>query len=230
MNILLMGPPGSGKSTQAALIAERLKVARITASALLAAAAQGDSSDGRMVKKTMATGTLVPDEIVNKLVITRLGQPDCATGFVLDGFPRTVPQATALAQAGIHIDGIVELILEEAELLRRLTGRRIHEPSGRTYHLIFKPPKNDERDDETGEPLLQREDDREDVVRRRLTLHQTHAESLRGYYSERPDNRPRHLRIDGTGEPREVSDSVIRALSALMPERGAGPVARTRTP
>jgi adenylate kinase len=218
MNILLMGPPGSGKSTQAALLAERLKIPHVTASALLVASAQGDSPDGHMIKETMARGALVPDEIVSRLLITRLKEPDCATGFVLDGFPRTVPQSTGLAQAGIRIDVIVELILEEAELLRRLTGRRIHEPSGRTYHLIFNPPKNDERDDATGEPLIQREDDREDVVRRRLMLYQIHAESLRGYYSGRSDNRPRHLRFDGIGEPSEVSDRVIGILSALMPK------------
>lgn len=109
-----------------------------------------------------------------------------------------------------------------------MTGRRIHERSGRTYHLIFDPPKNDERDDVTGEPLLQREDDREDIVRRRLALYHTHAQSLRGHYAEMSDHRPRHLRIDGTGNPGEVSDRVIRALSALMPERGRGPVAVTK--
>jgi adenylate kinase len=212
MNILLMGPAGSGKSTQAALLTERLNIPRIMASVLLAAAAQGDSPDGHMIKETMAKGALVPDEIVNTLVITRLGQPDCATGFVLDGFPRTVPQAAALTGAGIRIDAIVELILEEAELLRRLTGRRIHEPSGRTYHLLFNPPKNDERDDVTGDPLVQREDDREDVVRRRLAMYESYAESLRRYYAETSDNRPQYLRIDGTGAPREIFDRVLLAL------------------
>jgi adenylate kinase len=194
------------------MLAERLNTPRITASALLAGAAQTDSADAPIIKQAMAAGTLVPDEVISKLLTTRLTQPACATGFVLDGFPRTVPQATALVQAGIHIDAVVELILEEAEVLRRLTGRRIHEPSGRTYHLVFNPPKNDERDDATGEPLTQREDDREEVIRRRLTLYQTYAESLRRYYVEMSANRPRHLRIDGTGEPRELSDRVIRAL------------------
>ena len=118
MTILLMGPPGFGKSTQAALLAERLKIPRITASALLAAAAQGDSPDGRMIKERMMKGALVPDEIVSKLLINRLGQPDCATGFVLDGFPRTVPQAVALTGSGIQLDVIVELVLEETEVLR----------------------------------------------------------------------------------------------------------------
>ena len=229
MKILFFGPPGSGKSTQAALLAERLKIPSVTASVVLKAAAQSDSPDGHMIKEIMAKGALVPDEIVSKLLINRLKEPDCAIGFVLDGFPRTVPQATALAQAGIRIDAVVELVLEEGEVLQRLMGRRIHEPSGRTYHLIFNPPKNDERDDATGEPLLQREDDREDVVRRRLTLYETHAESLRRYYAEMSDNRPHHLRIDGSGEPGEVSDQVIRALLALMPKRGAGPVATTET-
>jgi adenylate kinase len=194
------------------LLSARLKIPRITASALLAAAAQSDATGGRMIKESMAKGSLVPDEMVIKILINRLKEPDCASGFVLDGFPRTIPQAAASTCSGIHIDAIVELILEETELLRRLTGRRIHEPSGRTYHLLFNPPKNDERDDVTGAPLLQREDDREDVVRRRLTLYETHAESLRRYYAEMSDNRPSHLRIDGTGEPREVFDRVSRAL------------------
>lgn len=229
MKILLMGPPGSGKSTQAALLAERLKIPRITASVLLAAAAQNDSLDGYMIKQSMAKGALVPDEVVNKLLITRLGQPDCAIGFVLDGFPRTVPQAAALTRSGIRIDGIVELVLAEFELLRRLTGRRIHEPSGRTYHLLFNPPKNDERDDVTGEPLVQREDDREDVVRRRLALDGTYAESLRSYYAEMSDNPPHHFQIDGKGNPREIFDRVLLALSALITEKATGPVAGKRT-
>ncbi|MBI4524148.1 MAG: nucleoside monophosphate kinase [Deltaproteobacteria bacterium] len=221
MKIFLMGPPGSGKSTQAVLLAERLKIPRITASALLAAAAQNDSPDGHMIKESMAKGALVPDEIVNKLLISRLKEPDCTTGFVLDGFPRTVPQATALTCSGIRIDAIVELLAEEAELLRRLTGRRIHEPSGRTYHLLFNPPKNDERDDVTGEPLIQREDDREDVVRRRLALYESHAESLRRYYAEMSDDRPQHFRVDRTGKPTKISETVIRALSAHLVESGA---------
>jgi adenylate kinase len=221
MKILFMGPPGSGKSTQAVLLADRFKIPRITASSLLAAAAQGDSTEGQRIKERMATGSLVPDEIVNKLLIHRLREPDCAAGFVLDGFPRTVPQATALAGTGTRIDAIVELVLEEAELLRRLTGRRIHPASGRAYHLLFNPPNNDEEDDLTGEPLVQREDDREDVVRRRLTLTETHAESLRRYYAEMSDNRPRYLRIDGSGGPREVFDRVIRALFANLVNRAA---------
>jgi adenylate kinase len=136
MKILLVGPPGSGKSTQAALLSERLKIPRITASALLAAAAQGDSPEGQGIKESMAIGALVPDEIVNKFLISRLNEPDSLTGFVLDGFPRTVPQAAALTASGIHVDAIVELVLEEAELLRRLTGRRVHPASGRVVRAL----------------------------------------------------------------------------------------------
>ena len=223
MNVLVMGPPGSGKSTQAALLTERLKIPRITASALLAAATQNDSPDGHVIRQSMVKGALVADEIVNKLLISRLKEPDCATGFVLDGFPRTVPQAVALPGSGIQLDAIVELVLEEAELLRRMTGRRIHEPSGRIYHLAFKPPKNDERDDLTGEPLVQREDDREDVVRRRLALYRTYAESVRSYYAEMSDHPPRHFQIDGKGDPREIFDRVLFAMSRQISEKPAGP-------
>jgi adenylate kinase len=219
MNIHLMGPPGSGKSTQAQFLAERLKIPRITASAVLAATAQATSADALIIKGAMAAGTLVPDEVVSKLLIARLAQPDCAAGFVLDGFPRTVPQAEALSSSGIYFDAVIELVLEETEVLRRLTGRRIHEGSGRTYHLIFNPPKNGERDDVTGEPLVQREDDRAEVVRQRLLLYRTHADSLCRYYAEMTDNRPCNLRIDGTGEPRKVSDRIISALSAAMKDK-----------
>jgi adenylate kinase len=213
MNILLIGPPGSGKSTQAALLAERLRIPMVTASEVLTAAAGTESDDAHIIRQTMDAGALVPDEVVNGLLIARLRQPDCATGFVLDGFPRTVPQAAALEGAGIRIDDVVELILEDEAVLRRLTGRRIHEPSGRTYHMIFAPPKIDERDDVTGEPLVQRDDDREEVIRRRLILYQVQTRPVLDYYTRHADPRPRIIRVDGAGQTWKVSARLMRALS-----------------
>jgi adenylate kinase len=216
VNILTMGPPASGKTTQAALIAERLHIPMVTASAALKAGAKEDLAQRQIIEQAMALGALVPDEIVAGLVIGRLRQPDCSSGFVVDGFPRSLGQAAALAQAGVHIDIIIELILDEADVLRRVTGRRIHGPSGRTYHLIFDPPKNDERDDVTGELLLQRDDDREDVVSRRLELYETYTEPVRRYYASMPVSAPRYFRIDGTGDPSDVSERVFSLLSPLI--------------
>ena len=166
MNVLLIGPSGSGKSTQASLLAEHLSIPRIMASEVLTSAAQTDSLGAGAIQQAMTTGALVPDDIVSGLLIARLRRSDCATGFILDGFPPNVPQAAALDQAAVRLDYVIEIILEDAEVFRRLTGRRIHPPSGRLYHLIFNPPKIDDRDEVTGEPLIQRDDDREDVVLR----------------------------------------------------------------
>jgi adenylate kinase len=166
MNVLLIGPSGSGKSTQASFLAEHLRIPRIMASKVLMAAAQTDSPGAGAIQQAMTTGALVPDDIVSGLLIARLRRSDCATGFILDGFPRTVPQAAALDQAAVRLDYVIEILLEDAEVFRRPTGRRIHPPCGRLYHLIFNPPKIDDRDDVTGEPLSQRDDDREDVVLR----------------------------------------------------------------
>jgi adenylate kinase len=212
MNILLLGPPGSGKSTQAAVLAERLGIPRITASEVLTVTAQMDSPVAGAIHQAMRTGALVPDDIVSCVLIARLRRSDCANGFVLDGFPRTVPQAAALDQAGIRLNYVIELILEDAEVFRRLTGRRIHPPSGRLYHLIFNPPKIDDRDDVTGEPLVQRDDDREEVVRRRLTLYYAQTERLLDYYARQADQHPRVVQIKGEGEIREVSHRLLHCL------------------
>jgi adenylate kinase len=212
MTILLMGPPGSGKSTQAGLLAERLSIPRIMASEVLTATAQMDSPVAGAIHQAMTTGALVPDDIVSGVLIARLRRSDCANGFVLDGFPRTVPQAAALDQAAIRLNYVIELILEDAEVFRRLTGRRIHPPSGRLYHLIFNPPKLDDRDDVTGEPLVQRDDDREEVVRRRLTLYHAQAERLLDYYARQADQHPRMVQIKGEGEIRDVSHRLLHCL------------------
>lgn len=212
VTILILGPPGSGKSTQAALLAERFGIPRITASEVLTAAAQTDLPGAGAIQQTMATGALVPDDIVSGVLIARLRRSDCATGFVLDGFPRTVPQAAALDQAAIRLDYVIEIRLEDAEVCRRLTGRRIHPPSGRLYHLIFNPPKIDDRDDVTGEPLVQRGDDREDVVRRRLTLYHAQTQRVLDYYVRQADPHPRMVQIDGNGKIGDVAHRLLHAF------------------
>lgn len=212
VTILLIGPAGSGKSTQAGVLAEHLSIPRITASEVLTAAVRADSPGAGAIQQAMTTGALVPDNIVSGVLIARLRHSDCATGFVLDGFPRTVPQAAALDQAAIRLDDVMEIILEDAEVFRRLTGRRIHPPSGRLYHLIFNPPKIDERDDVTGEPLIQRDDDREEVVRRRLALYHAQTERVLDYYARRADQHPRMVQIKGEGEIRDVSHRLLHAF------------------
>jgi adenylate kinase len=220
MNILLMGPPGSGKSTQAGLLAKHLSIPRIMASEVLTALAQTDSPGAGAIQQAMTTGALVPDDIVSDVLIARLRRSECATGFILDGFPRTVGQAAALAQAAILLDYVIEIILEDAEVFRRLTGRRIHPPSGRLYHLIFNPPKIDDRDDVTGEPLIQCDDDREDVVRRRLALYQLQTRRVLDYNARYADQHPRIVQISGEGEIRDVSHRLLHAFGVQKTSMG----------
>jgi adenylate kinase len=220
MNILLIGPPGSGKSTQSGFLAERLMIPRIAASEVLTAAVKADLPGAGAIHQAMKTGALVPDDIVSGVLIALLRRSDCATGFILDGFPRTAPQAAALDQAAIRLDYVIEIILEDAEVFRRLTGRRIHEPSGRTYHLSFNPPKIDDRDDVTGEPLIQRDDDREGVVRRRLALYQLQTRRVLDYYARYADQHPRIVQISGEGEIRDVSHRLLHAFGVQKTSMG----------
>ena len=185
---------------------------RITASAVLKAAAQMDSPVAGAIHQANTTGALVPDDIVSDVLIVRLRRSDCTTGFILDRFPRTVPQAAALAHAAIRVDDVIELILEDAVVFRRLTGRRIHPASGRLCHLIFNPPKIDDRDDVTGEPLVQRDDDREDVVLRRLTLYHAQTQRVLDYYARQADQHPRMVQIKGEGTIRDVSHRLMHAF------------------
>ena len=216
MRIMLMGMPGSGKGTHAAALSDKLRVPQVSTGDMLRAAVSAGSALGREAENYMRRGDLVPDRVVTALVERRVSEPDCNTGFVLDGFPRTVEQARALRAAGVKLDVVLELQASEAEIIERLTGRRIHPASGRIYHLTRHPPRVAGRDDVTGEALVQRSDDAEEVVRKRLADYRAMASALFAYYQEwatsiDPDA-PRCIRVDGSGD---VATSRARVFAAL---------------
>lgn len=219
MKILLLGPPGSGKGTQAKLISEQFGIPQISTGDMLRVAVKAQTPLGLAAKKIMEAGDLVSDNIILGLVTERLGNPDCQHGYLLDGFPRTIAQAEGMRVAGIEIEFIVELQVDDEEIVRRLSGRRIHEPSGRTYHVDFNPPKVKDRDDLTREPLLQRADDREATVRNRLQVYHRQTAPLIEFYSalvagKNQGSIPRHIRIQGSGEIREIQQAILRNINA----------------
>lgn len=222
MRIILLGPPGAGKGTQAASICERYGIPQISTGDMLRAAVSAGTELGRKAKAVMDRGELVSDDIIIGVVQERVQQPDCANGFLLDGFPRTIAQADALREAGIDIDAVVEIEVDDEEIIRRMSGRRVHPSSGRVYHVEFNPPAIAGEDDETGEPLVQREDDQEEVVRQRLETYHEQTEPLVGYYrkwNESGDGRaPRCLHVDGTGEVEDVRERLFEALDPLVRE------------
>ncbi|RMG31491.1 MAG: adenylate kinase [Gammaproteobacteria bacterium] len=216
MRIILLGPPGAGKGTQAQFIKEKLGIPQISTGDMLRAAVAAGTELGKKAKKIMDEGGLVPDELILDLVRERIAQPDCAQGFLLDGFPRTVPQAEALKDMGVKIDAVVEIALDDEEIVRRMSGRRVHPASGRTYHVVFNPPKVEGKDDVTGEPLIQRDDDREETVRKRLEVYHQQTEPLVEFYrkwaeSGDPDA-PKYIRIDGSGTVDGVREAIFQAL------------------
>jgi adenylate kinase len=219
MRIILLGPPGAGKGTQAAAICERYGIPQISTGDMLRAAVSAGTELGQQAKSIMDKGELVSDDIIIGLVQERIGEPDCENGFLLDGFPRTIAQADALREAGIDIDAVVEIEVADEQIIRRMSGRRVHPASGRVYHVEFNPPEVAGEDDETGQPLVQREDDREDVVRQRLETYHEQTEPLVGYYRkwhESGDDRaPRYVHVDGTGEVEEVRERLFEALDPL---------------
>jgi adenylate kinase len=217
MKIMLLGMPGAGKGTQARYLIEKYGIPQISTGDMLRAAVKDGTPLGKQAKSYMERGALVPDEIVIGLVKERVAQPDCAKGFIIDGFPRNIAQAEALRRAGLDLDWVLEFDVRDEEILRRLSGRRVHPGSGRTYHVEFNPPKAAGKDDVTGEALVQRPDDKEETVRNRIATYHEQTKPLVAYYSglrEKGDPRaPRHAGIDGTGPVEQVRDRLFAALA-----------------
>jgi adenylate kinase len=216
MRLILLGCPGAGKGTQAKLISEKYHIPHISTGDILRSAIQSNNPLGKQVKEIVDSGRLVSDEIVIQLVKERIHQPDCKNGFLLDGFPRTVPQAEALQQL-TPIEAVIDIDVPEDEIVKRLSGRRIHPASGRIYHLITNPPKIPYKDDLTGEPLIQRPDDSEETVRKRLGVYNAQTSPLRGYYQNfRPQSgiqTPRYIKISGLGKVSEIFDKINNNLN-----------------
>lgn len=216
MRVILLGPPGAGKGTQAEFITERFDIPQISTGNMLRAAVKAGTPLGQKVKEVMASGALVSDDIIIALIEERVQQEDCRNGFLLDGFPRTIPQAEALRQQGIDIDYVVEIAVPDEEIVHRLSGRRMHEGSGRVYHVTYNPPKVADRDDETGEPLIQREDDREETIRKRLQVYHEQTAPLVSFYrrwaEQDPENAPRYVAIEGKGDMQAIRKQIIDKL------------------
>jgi adenylate kinase len=216
MRLILLGPPGAGKGTQATFIKERFAIPQISTGDMLRAAVKAGTPLGVQAKKVMDSGALVSDDIIINLVRERLREPDCAGGYLFDGFPRTIPQADAMKDAGVALDYVLEIDVPDAAIIERMSGRRVHLASGRTYHVRFNPPKVAGRDDATGEALIQRDDDREETVRKRLDVYHSQTRPLVDYYSNwaaSGDARaPRYRKISGTGAVEEIRDRAFEAL------------------
>jgi len=216
MRLILLGPPGAGKGTQAATICQAYGIPQISTGDMLRAAVKAGTPLGLAAKRVMDSGSLVSDDIIIGLVKERIAQPDCANGFLFDGFPRTIPQAEAMKAAGVKIDVVLEIDVPDASIIERMSGRRVHVASGRTYHVKFNPPKAAGKDDITGEPLIQREDDKEDTVRKRLQVYQSQTRPLVEYYAAwsatGDPQAPRHRSIEGVGSVEQIA---ARALAAL---------------
>jgi adenylate kinase len=214
MRVILLGPPGAGKGTQAQFICDEYKIPQISTGDMLRAAVKAESALGRQVKQVMDSGALVSDEIIIALVKERIEQPDCANGFLFDGFPRTIPQAEALADAAIPLDSVLEITVPDDEIVRRLSGRRVHEASGRVYHIVFNPPKQAGVDDETGDPLVQRDDDREETVRERLAVYHAQTYPLVEFYQTGSHSNPvAYHKVDGIGDVETIRKAVLSALA-----------------
>jgi len=215
MRLILLGPPGAGKGTQAGFIAERFRIPQISTGDMLRAAVKAGTPLG-IAAKVMETGKLVPDDMVIGLVNERLKNPDCRNGYLLDGFPRTIAQAEAMRNSKIRLDFVLEIDVNDAEIVQRLSGRRIHPSSGRNYHVRFNPPKVAGKDDLTGEPLIQREDDREETVKKRLEIYRQQTRPLVDYYSkwaaEGDPHAPKYRKISGIGTVEEIRERAFEAL------------------
>ena len=218
MRLILLGAPGAGKGTQATFICEKYGIPQISTGDMLRTAVKAGSPMGLAAKKVMDTGSLVSDNIIIELVKERIAQSDCANGFLFDGFPRTIPQADALKAAGIKLDFVLELDVPFDAIIERMSGRRSHPASGRTYHVKFNPPKTANTDDATGEPLIQRDDDKEETVMKRLQVYSDQTRPLMKYYENwakvDPSAAPRYRTVNGTGSVDEIRERSFEALAS----------------
>ena len=216
MKLILLGAPGAGKGTQANYIKDKYSIPQISTGDMLRAAVKAGTPLGLEAKKIMDAGGLVSDDIIMGLIKERLTQPDCAQGYLFDGFPRTIPQAEAMRLAGVEIDYVVEIDVPDEEIIKRMSGRRMHPASGRTYHVIFNPPKVAGKDDATGEDLVQREDDREETVKKRLEVYHSQTRQLVGYYSDwakqGTGKAPKYVCVSGIGAVETIRDNIFNAL------------------
>ena len=210
MRIILLGAPGAGKGTQAQFLCEQFGSPQISTGDMLRAAVAEGSELGLQAKSIMDSGGLVSDELIINLVKARLQQPDCEAGCLFDGFPRTIPQAQAMVDANIAVDHVIEIAVDDEEIVGRLSGRRVHPASGRIYHVVHNPPVEDGKDDVTGEPLMQRDDDQEETVRKRLSVYQQQTRPLVDFYRELDG--PRYHRIDGVGSVDDISAAIKNTL------------------
>jgi adenylate kinase len=215
MRLILLGAPGAGKGTQAQFITEKYGIPQISTGDMLRAAVKAGTELGMKAKEVMESGGLVSDDIIIGLVKERIQEDDCANGFLFDGFPRTIPQAQAMVDAGVAIDHVVEIAVDDEEIVTRLGGRRVHPGSGRVYHVVYNPPSAEDVDDETGEPLVQRDDDQEETVRKRLEVYHSQTSPLVDFYrSMKGDDAPVYHRIEGVGGVEEIRDRVFKSLDA----------------
>ena len=219
MRLILLGGPGAGKGTQANFVKDKYNIPQISTGDMLRAAIKAGTDLGKKAKEYMDSGALVPDDVIIGLVKERIEEPDCEKGFLFDGFPRTIPQADAMKDAGVPIDAVVDIDVPDAEIIKRMSGRRVHLASGRTYHIVFNPPKEEGKDDVTGEDLIQRDDDKEETVRKRLEVYHAQTEPLIGYYknweSSGESGAPKYVRIEGVGKVDEIRDQIYAALDGL---------------
>ena len=216
MNLILLGAPGAGKGTQAEVISNALNIPQISTGNILRAAVKNGTEYGLKAKSFMDAGALVPDEVVIGILKDRIAEDDCKNGFLFDGFPRTIPQAQALQDAGVPIDFVLEIAVPDSEIVERMSGRRVHPASGRSYHVKYNPPKVAGKDDVTGEDLVQRDDDREEVVMKRLSVYHAQTEALVDFYSKLAasgePNVPQYRKVNGVGSITDIRDAIFEAL------------------